>query len=517
MTRAPRRWVGAAIGLLSGAVAVGIAELAAVPFGPGASPILAVGAVAIDLSPTWLKTWAIQAFGAADKPVLLAGIGGVLVGLALVVGVVSLRRPRAGALALAALGTVGAVAAVTRPANGLRDAIPAVVGTLAGLWAFRRLRRAAGLAVAPTRRAEEPEEPTITGFDRRRFLRTGAATAGVALVGGGLGRMLLRRANADASRAAVSIPSPADPGMPAPAGAELSLDGLSPFITPNADFYRVDTALFVPSIDAVDWRLRIHGMVDHELLVDYEDLLARPLIERDITICCVSNPVGGDYIGNARWIGARLDDLLRDAGVHPDATQIVTRSTDGFTIGTPTAAVMDGRDAMLAVAMNGEPLPLAHGFPVRMLVPGLYGYVSAMKWVADMELTTLEVYDAYWIARGWAKEAPIKIQSRIDTPRGLERRPAGEVAVAGVAWAQHVGISKVEVRVDDGPWREATLGAQDTTDTWRQWVFRWQATKGSHSLTVRATGGNGDVQTDEISPPAPDGATGHHTVPVTID
>ena len=294
------------------------------------------------------------------------------------------------------------------------------------------------------------------------------------------------------------------------------MPGVGPFLTPNPDFYRVDTALFVPAIDAETWTLRVHGMVDRDLTLDLDELLARPMIERDITIACVSNEVGGRYVGNARWIGAPLTDLLQEAGVHADASQIVSRSADGFTIGTPTAVVLDGRDAMLAVSMNGEPLPLEHGFPVRMIVPGLYGYVSAMKWLVDLELTTLDAYDAYWIQRGWAKEAPVKTQSRIDTPASRAALAPGVVPVAGVAWAQHRGIERVEVRVDDGPWEVAELGAEDTVDTWRQWVYRWNATSGPHTLAVRATDGDGATQTTDRVPPFPDGATGHHTITVEV-
>jgi DMSO/TMAO reductase YedYZ molybdopterin-dependent catalytic subunit len=257
-------------------------------------------------------------------------------------------------------------------------------------------------------------------------------------------------------------------------------------------------------------------VVDRELTLDYEELVARPMIERDVTLACVSNEVGGDYIGNARWIGTPLADLLDEAGVDPGASQLVSRSVDGFTIGTPTAVVMDGRDAMLAVAMNGEPLPIEHGFPVRMVVPGLYGYVSATKWLVDLELTTLDAYDAYWIQRGWAKEAPIKTQSRIDTPRFGDEVPAGTVAVAGVAWAQHRGIERVEVRVDGGAWQEAELGAEDTVDTWRQWVYRWDAAPGRRTIAVRATDGDGRTQTAELAEPFPDGATGHHTITVDV-
>ena len=283
----------------------------------------------------------------------------------------------------------------------------------------------------------------------------------------------------------------------------VDLPGLSSFYTPNRDFYRVDTALVVPRVAAEDWRLRVHGRVRRELELDFGQLLARPLIERDITLSCVSNEVGGRYVGTARWVGAPLAELLREAGVEPGADQLVSRSADGFTVGTPTAVVLDGRDAMLAVAMNGEPLPLTHGFPVRMLVPGLYGYVSATKWLVDLELTSFGDFDPYWVRRGWARQAPVKTMSRIDTPRPLARQPAGRVAVAGVAWAQHRGIRRVEVRADGGPWRPARLAAEHSPDTWRQWVWPWEATPGRHTLEVRATDGTGATQPRGPGPAVP--------------
>ncbi|NUS14521.1 MAG: molybdopterin-dependent oxidoreductase, partial [Streptomyces sp.] len=291
---------------------------------------------------------------------------------------------------------------------------------------------------------------------------------------------------------------------------------------PNADFYRVDTALVVPKVDANSWRLRIHGKgVWRPRTYSFDDLLRRELIERDITLTCVSNEVGGPYVGNARWIGVRLVDLLAECGVKPPsrggpADQLVSRSVDGMTIGSPVEDVMDGRDAMLALGMNGEPLPFEHGFPVRMVVPGLYGFVSACKWIEDIELTTFDSYDPYWVKRGWARRAPIKTASRIDTPKPFARPKAGTVMVAGVAWAQHRGIDKVEVRVDDGPWQEADLAAEDTRDTWRQWSLPWRATKGGHTLTVRATDRTGAVQTDQRTRTIPDGASGWHSVVVTV-
>jgi DMSO/TMAO reductase YedYZ molybdopterin-dependent catalytic subunit len=301
-----------------------------------------------------------------------------------------------------------------------------------------------------------------------------------------------------------------------PAGAELGLRDLSPFRTSNADFYRVDTALVVPQVSTDDWKLRVHGMVDREIELDFAALLKRDLIERDITLTCVSNEVGGPYAGTARWLGAPLADLLREAGIRPGADQLLSRSVDGMTIGTPTAVVMDGRDAMLAVGMNGQPLPATHGFPVRMVVPGLYGYVSATKWVIDLEVTTFAKAKPYWVRRGWAAKAPIKTMSRIDTPRPLQQVKAGKVAVAGVAWAQHRGVDAVEVRVDEGPWQNARLADVPSVDTWRQWVFAWDAEPGSHTLEVRATDRSGKAQPAKRAAPFPSGATGWHSTVVTV-
>jgi DMSO/TMAO reductase YedYZ molybdopterin-dependent catalytic subunit len=506
--------VGGAIGFLSAAVALGVGHLAAGLVGGTSSPVIAVGSTAIDASPEWLKSYAIRTFGTNDKAVLVAGIGVVVAIVASVVGVVALRRPRVGIAALVALGILGAAAAVARPENGLEAALPSIAAAGAGLATFWWLRRAAGL-VTPVTGADEADAFLPPSFDRRRFLLAGAGAAGLATVSGLAGRFLIRRAEASASRAAVRIPAPADVAPLPPAGADLHLPDLAPFITPNDRFYRVDTSILVPSVTAEGWTLRVHGMVRKELSLDYATLLARPLMERDVTLTCVSDPVGGRYIGNARWIGAPLADLLREAGVDPAANQIVSRSVDGFTVGTPTAVVMDGRDAMLAIAMNGEPLPLEHGFPVRMIVPGLYGYVSATKWLVDIELTTFAAYDAYWIRRGWAQQAPIKTESRIDTPKQSATLPAGRATVAGIAWAQHRGISRVEVSVD-GAWQPARLAAQDTIDTWRQWVFVWDATPGEHTLAVRATDDTGATQTATPADPVPDGATGDHTISVTV-
>ncbi|MGW2952663.1 molybdopterin-dependent oxidoreductase [Streptomyces eurythermus] len=517
LSRPARVSLGALSGLLAEYAAIAVAELAAAAVRPESGPVLAVGGAAIDRTPPAVKDWAIRRFGTDDKLVLQLGILTVLTLLALALGVLAARWRRAGAGGVLAFGAVGAWAAVTRPdSTAPTDALPSVVGAVTGAALLYLL---VGRLPATRGRSAEP------GLERRAFL-VAAAAAAVASTGAGVaGRVLggTRGRSAVASRDSVVLPAPVSKAAPVPGGAALRTGGVSPFTTPNEDFYRVDTALTVPKVDADGWRLRIHGKgVVRERVLSFADLLDMPLIERDITLTCVSNEVGGPYVGTARWTGVRLADLLRRCGVKPPseggpADQLVARSVDGMTIGSPVEEVMDGRDALLAVGMNGQPLPFAHGFPVRMVVPGLYGYVSACKWIQDIELTTFDAYDPYWVRRGWARRAPVKTQSRIDTPRPFARPESGTVVVAGVAWAQHRGIDKVEIRVDDGPWEETRLAAEDTRDTWRQWSYSWQAAKGGHTLTVRATDRTGETQTGERASPLPDGASGWHSVVVTVD
>jgi DMSO/TMAO reductase YedYZ molybdopterin-dependent catalytic subunit len=355
-----------------------------------------------------------------------------------------------------------------------------------------------------------------SGPDRRGVLVTAAWAVVIGGGAGWIGKMIGTRRSVAASRAAVRLPVPRSPARRLAAGTDLRLPGLSPFRTPNGSFYRIDISLVTPQVSAEGWSLKVHGMVERELTLTYKELLRRDMIERDVTLACVSNEVGGNLISSAKWLGAPLAELLREAGVKPGADQIISRGHDGITIGTPTQVVMDGRDAMLAVGMNGEPLPQAHGFPVRMVVPGLYGYVSATKWVTDLELGRFSDYDAYWVQRGWAQQAEIKTESRIDTPRNFEQVRAGKVPVAGIAWAQHRGIAKVEVRVDDGPWQQARLAPTPTTDTWRQWVLMWDAAVGEHRLAVRATDRDGNTQTPARAQPFPSGATGWDTTSVRV-
>ncbi len=524
--------LGALSGALAGVAALAVAELVAAAVRPQAGPVVAVGGAAIDRTPAPVKDWAIRRFGTDDKFVLQLGILAVLTVLALALGVLAVRFRRVGAAGVLLFGVVGAGAAVGRPdSGGVTDALPSVVGAVAGALLLHVLvgrSAAVGRPAAPEPGASGRATDSGPGFrawDRRGFVLAAASTAAASAVVGAAGRSLngARGQNAVASRERLVLPVPGSPARPVPGRAGLRIAGISPFVTANEDFYRVDTALVVPKVDATRWRLRVHGKgVRRPVTYSFDDLLRRELIERDITLTCVSNEVGGPYVGNARWIGVRLADLLAECGVEPPsrggpADQLVARSVDGMTIGSPLEEVMDGRDAMLALGMNGEPLPFEHGFPVRMVVPGLYGYVSACKWIEDIELTTFDAYDPYWVERGWARRAPVKTGSRIDTPRPFARPRSGTVMVAGVAWAQHRGIDRVEVRVDDGPWQEARLAAEDSRDTWRQWSFSWQATKGGHTLTVRATDRTGSVQTEKRTRTVPDGASGWHSVVVTVE
>jgi DMSO/TMAO reductase YedYZ molybdopterin-dependent catalytic subunit len=353
-----------------------------------------------------------------------------------------------------------------------------------------------------------------TAMDRRKFLAAVGGTS-VAAVGAGLGGELLISKRFRVNPSAVKLTPPVVKPKPLPKDTTLNIPGLSPFYTPNAQFYRVDTSLIIPQVSPSSWQLRIHGMVDKPMTITFDELMKMPMLEHDITLTCVSEGVGGGYIGNARWQGTLLADILRRAGIQSGADQIVMRDVNGMTIGVATDPVLDGRTSMLAVGMNGQPLPQSHGFPVRVVVPGLYGYVSACKWVVDMELTTFGAFSAYWVPRGWSQQAPIKTESRIDVPKVGNGVAAGRSTIAGVAWAQHRGIEAVEVSID-GNWYQAKLASQDTIDTWRQWYYAWDATPGTHTLMVRATDKTGHTQTAHAHGPEPSGATGYHTIQAIV-
>lgn len=567
--RAPHTLAGAVAGVLAAAVAVGAAQLAAGLTVAQGSPVLAVGQAAIDLTPPPVKDFAISAFGTDDKTVLLGGILLVLALYAAVVGMLAVRRLRFGLWGLALFASIGLAAALTRPGSTPEYVVPTLAGAAAGAFALARLARAAaglgasrtvrtprasrtGEARGPSRTLSPPDLPAAPGAPpppdaaaagaasaepsaysftflpnpddarppsgpaRRRFLVASGIAAAAAAAGTLAGRELITRSDVSQARAALRFPRPAVPAPPLPAGSNLGIPGLSSFITPNDSFYRVDTALLIPQVDPATWQLRIHGMVRREVTITFAELLKRPLIEDYVTLTCVSDPVSGPYVGNAKWLGASLAALIRQARPLAGASQLLCTSVDGFTSGTPLQVVLDGRDALLAVAMNGTALPVEHGFPARMVVPGLYGYVSATKWVTDIEVTTFAAASAYWVQRGWSQQAPIKTESRIDVPADGDSVRPGTVPVAGVAWAQHKGVAAVEVRVDRGPWHEARLAAVPGIDTWQQWVWQWQATPGTHLLEARATDQTGYTQTSLQAQPSPDGASGYPSATVTV-
>jgi DMSO/TMAO reductase YedYZ molybdopterin-dependent catalytic subunit len=501
--RAVPRPSAALAGLLAASAAVAAGELVAALVDGAQSPVTSIGTAVINLAPPALKDFAVETLGTADKPALIGGVLAVLALAAAGMGLLAVRRFWLGIAGVVLLGLVALAAALVDD-TATRDAapMPALAAVAAGIGALRLLIRAL--------------ETDSGDTERRAFLRATGVIGASALAGGGIARWLMTFAAAAEARAAVRLPTADRPLPPVPADGALSTEGLSPLITPNSDFYRIDTALRTPAVNLDDWRLTITGMVDNPIELTYNQLRDFELVEADVTLACVSNEVGGDLVGNARWLGVRVADLLADARVQSGADQLVGRAVDGFTTGSPLETVLDGRNSLIAIGMNGEALPPEHGFPARIVVPGLYGYVSATKWLTELELTTFDAFDAYWIPRGWAQRAPIKTQSRIDVPRARSTVASGTVAVAGVAWAPPHGIEMVEVQVDDGPWEQARLSDVVGPDSWRQWVYEWQATEGNHQLRVRATDGTGQTQTEERVPPRPDGATGWHTITVSV-
>jgi DMSO/TMAO reductase YedYZ molybdopterin-dependent catalytic subunit len=497
-------------GALAAALGLAVVEVVGGLLALPLTPVLAVGQAVVALVPGALAERAIALLGSADKPALVAGVvlGALMAGAA--VGVLASRRGGLGSAAAAGLALLGVVAVAVQPQAGTYDVLPALCGGLTAVVALSVLLDVLGGRAERVPRFGAPEQLP----SRRLVLRVGAGVAGLSVAAAVAGRWLgQRRRGVEALRAGLRVP--ATPVV-VPTGAELGVAGVSAWRTPVEEFYRIDTALAPPLVDPRDWRLRVHGLVDRELELDLDDLLARPQTESWVTLTCVSNEVGGDLAGNARWTGVALAAVLREAGVRPGADAVLSTSADGWTAGTPLAALTDGRDAMLAVAMDGRPLPVEHGFPVRMVVPGLYGFVSATKWVVDLEVTRFDRIRAYWTDRGWAEQAPIKTASRIDVPRAGASLPAGRTAVGGVAWAQHRGVRTVEVRVDGGAWSPARLAAVPSEDTWRQWVWEWDAAPGTHLLSVRATDATGAVQVEQPADPVPDGATGWHTVEVEV-
>ena len=502
-----RLGTGALIGALAAAVALAVGEAVAIFTGPSSAPVYVVGESAVNLTPASLKEYAIQHFGDRDKQMLVTGILATLTVIALLAGILALYRYWYGAVLIALFGAIGVAAAVSQPDGNWTWALPSVIGAVAAMAALWLLVR--------TRRRPQADGEPVGG--RREFLVTaGAVAAGSVAVGFGANLISNRRYDVSAARAAVRIPKPKYPAPALPAGVHPNIPGLSSFFTDNNDFYRVDTDLVLPQVSPDSWSLRITGMVDHPIELSFADLLKQPLHEHDMTVSCISDPVGGPYVGNARWIGAAVPAMLRSAGVQTGADQLIARSTEGMTIGTPLESVLDGRNALLAVAMNGEALPIAHGFPARMLIPGFYGYASACKWVTELHVTTFAAEKAYWVQRGYELIGTMKTQSRIDVPKPFAHLSVGNVTVAGIAWATDRGIADVQVQIDDGPWQQARLAASDNPDTWRQWTYDWNATAGTHSIQVRAADDSGAYQPSAQQGPYPSGASGYESLVVIV-
>ncbi|MHA7208638.1 molybdopterin-dependent oxidoreductase [Arthrobacter sp. MDT1-65] len=557
MSNLPERRRGTSLlaalaGILAAGVVLGIAELAGAFFRASATPVVAMGSTFIDFTPPWMKDFAIATFGTDDKLALLVGMGVTITLLAAVLGIVAFRRWALGVAGVLLMGAIILTCVLTRAGSSLPDAVPTVLGTAAGLlalrWLVARLHRAAAPAATSTLAAPDTSrsgrldaseggrtavitEPraddavaspagaaAVRGSTSRRgFFAAAGVTAVVAAAAAGGGRLLAgARTNIAAVRDSLQFPAPASPAPALPAGVQSPVAGVTPFVTPNGDFYRIDTALSVPQLTTEDWVLRVHGMVEEEFELSFQDLLDAELIERHITLTCVSNPVGGYLAGNAKWLGYPLREVLARAKPLDGADMVLSTSSDGFSASTPLPVLQDDRDAILAIAMNGEPLPVEHGFPVRMVVPGLFGYVSATKWVVDLEVTRFADRTAYWTDRGWSEKGPIKTMARVEVPESFASVDAGQVMIGGVAWSQQRGIGKVEVSVDGGDWEDVTLAAEASVDTWRQWSHELTLGSGLHSVRARATDRVDGLQTEERAETVPDGASGWQTVQFTV-
>lgn len=511
MATARRDWMLG--GLATGLAGLATSYVAAAALTIRESPVVAVAEWIIRLTPGNVAETAIRLLEHLDKPALITGILLFLLVAFAVAGIQARHALWRGLLVFAALTLVGAVAVTSRTGAAPLDLVPLLVG-FATWWGV--LSWVAGLLHRHSPAIRADADPGATALSRRGvLLQLGAVVAASAALGV-LGRLVGRgRRQVEATRELVRLDGVSNPVVPQT--ANVGLRGVTPWRTPNSEFYLIHTAITAPSIDPTSWRLRIHGMVDRELVVTYQDLLDRQLTEAWVTLNCVSNPVGGDLIGNAWWSGVRVAELLAEAGVRPGADAVLQTSQDGWTCGTPLAALTDDRAAMLAVGMNGAALPIDHGFPVRTIVPGLYGFVSACKWVVDMEVSRFADFSAYWTDRGWAEQAPVKMSSRIDVPRSGASVPAGQIGIGGVAWAQHTGISGVEVSVDGGRWLPAMIGPVPTPDTWVQWKATVEVAPGDHRVRVRAIDEQGTVQTGVVRDVVPDGATGWDEVEFTAE
>jgi DMSO/TMAO reductase YedYZ molybdopterin-dependent catalytic subunit len=504
----PRRYVALA-GAVAGLSGIAVSHVVTNMLNARATPIQAVAEIVIAKTPGPVAESLIQVVGRKDKPILVAGVTIGIIGLGALAGVLSRRSRLAANLVFLLMGAVALAAMMSRPGFTSAAVLPLAAGVVVWLVVLAFLVDAADGVGSPSGAAEE----TASGTSRRTFLVTSGVVAGASLGIAASGRLFGRgRRAVETSRRLLRLPVTRGA---APDGAELGLPEMTSWRVPNDEFYRIDTALVLPAVDPSDWRLRIHGMVDREITLTYQDLLDRELTEDWVTLCCVSNDVGGDLIGNAFWSGVRVSELLAEAGVSPEADAVRQTSEDGWNCGTPIEALTDDRNAMLAIAMNGEPLPVDHGFPVRMVVPGLYGFVSATKWVVDLEVTRFDKFSAYWTERGWSSHGPVKTESKIEVPGNGSEVKAGPRRVGGYAWAQHTGVKGVEVRLDGNAWVPAELGGVPGNDTWVQWAATLDVPKGEHTLAVRATDKSGYTQTAARADVVPDGATGWHTIDFT--
>ena len=505
-TRPLSRTELALAGILAAAAGVAVSMAATALLQQRLTPPYAVAEAIIDITPGEVALNLIHLVGRWDKPLLVTGVLLGLCALAAVAGLLTRRSQWHGRLVFLGMAAVAATAVITRPQATALSLVPVLFGAAAWVGVLHRLT-----AVPPT----SAEGAGAESHSRRAFLLRAGVVGALSLVVG-LGSELLGRKRRGVEAARSRLVLPVTRGR-IPPGADLDVPDLGPWRVPSSEFYRIDTALVVPAVELSRWRLRVHGLVENEIVLSYQDLLDRELTEAWVTLACVSNQVGDDLVGNAWWSGVRIAGLLAEARPLPEADAVLQTSEDGWNCGTPLSVLTDDRDAMLAVAMNGEPLPLEHGFPVRMVVPGLYGYVSATKWLVDLEVTRFDDFDAFWTKRGWSARGPVKTQSRIDVPRSNDRVTAGSVRVAGVAWAQHTGIERVEVRLDGGAWTPVELGRVPSTDTWVQWTGTVEAAAGVHTIAVRATDRSGHTQTGVRRDVVPDGATGWHTIEVTVE
>jgi DMSO/TMAO reductase YedYZ molybdopterin-dependent catalytic subunit len=504
-------------GITTALVTLGVAAVLALFFGLS-NPLIVVGSLVIDLAPPGAKSFIISIFGTNDKVFIIVLLFVLVLVLAVVVGILQRRRPPFGYTLYLLVVLVALLAATTRANASIADVLPTVGGALFGTLVLRvLLRRLEAWRLAATRKPARSKSG-VPLVERRSFLQLAVGLGVASLVVGAGAQLVTSTTSAVAAvRKKIVLPKPSVTAPPIPASAELTVPGISPYIVPAAEFYRIDTALQVPSIDPTTWKLKIGGMVEKEIEITFAELLKLPLEEHIVTLTCVSQEVGGNLIGNALWLGYPIRHLLARAKPTAGADMVLSTSIDGFTAGTPLSVLQDdGTAAILAVAMNGDPLPLEHGFPVRMVVPGLYGYVSATKWLVELTVTTFAKDQGYWTPRGWSAMGPVKLSSRIDTPQDGRTVSAGTVAIAGVAWHQHVGIAKVQVQIDDGGWQDAMLATVVTVDSWLQWSFAWSATKGNHKIAVRAIDEKGQVQTSALADPAPNGSTGLHTIEVSV-